>query len=62
MAIPRRSAEQGEAIPARTTLLALVQQLGRRGGRSEEQVVAAALELVRSGRVVLTGNFAGAAL
>lgn len=61
MATPTRPTEQRESIPARTTLLALVQQLGRRGGRSEDQVVAAALELVRSGRVVLTGNFAGAA-
>jgi hypothetical protein len=47
--------------PRRTTLLALVQRL-ERAGLSEDQVVAAALRLVRGGRVVLTGNFAGCSL
>ncbi len=44
-----------------TTLLALVQRLGREG-LSEEEVVARARELVNSGRAVLTGNFRGCRL
>ncbi|MCZ6782588.1 MAG: hypothetical protein O7G30_04675 [Proteobacteria bacterium] len=49
-------------IPARSTLLALVQLLERRLGLSEDQVVTAAMRLVDTGRVVLTGNFAGCRL
>jgi hypothetical protein len=51
-----------EALPRRSTLLALVQLLQNRFGLPEDQVVAVAAELVNSGRVVLSGNFAGQTL
>jgi hypothetical protein len=44
-----------------STLLALVQSLSDRSD-SPEAVVEAAIELVNSGRVVLTGNFKGCRL
>jgi hypothetical protein len=47
--------------PVYTTLLALVQSL-QDDGRSEDDVVETALQLVNSGRVVLTGNFKGCRL
>jgi len=47
--------------PVYSTLLALVQSL-QDEHRSEEEVVDTALELVNSGRVVLTGNFKGCRL
>jgi hypothetical protein len=47
--------------PVYSTLLALVQSL-QDENRSEEEVVETALELVNSGRVVLTGNFKGCRL
>jgi hypothetical protein len=59
-----RDGEQGErfeAIPERTTLLALVQRLDG-SGLAEDAVVSLALWLVRTGRVTLTGSFAGASL
>ena len=44
--------------PAHSTLLSLAQPLQDEVG-SEEEVIETALELVNSGRVVLTGNFRG---
>ena len=44
--------------PARSTMLALVQSLLDKTG-SEASTVRSAAGLVNSGRVVLTGNFAG---
>ena len=56
------TAQWPDDIPERSTLLGLVQLLERRLGLSEDQVVTAAMRLVDSGRVVLTGNFAGCRL
>ena len=47
--------------PVYSTLLGLVQSL-QDEARSEQEVVDSALELVNSGRVVLTGNFSGCRL
>jgi hypothetical protein len=47
------------AISRRSTLLDLVLQLQRDLTLSDEEVVGRAVRLVNSGRVVLTGNFAG---
>ncbi len=47
------------AISRRSTLLDLVQQLQRDLTVSDDEVVERAMHLVNSGRVVLTGNFAG---
>ena len=47
--------------PIYSTLLGLVQSLQDEAG-SEDEVVEIALELVNSGRVVLTGNFRGCRL
>ena len=47
--------------PRRSTLLALVQSLWDEMD-SEQEVAAAALELVNEGRVILTGNFRGCRL
>jgi hypothetical protein len=62
----RRSYTQGKysplrrrAISRRSTLLDLVLQLQRDLTLSDEEVVGRATRLVNSGRVVLTGNFAG---
>ena len=50
---------QRRAISRRSTLLDLVLQLQRDLTLSDEEVVGRAVRLVNSGRVVLTGNFAG---
>jgi hypothetical protein len=47
------------SLPSHSTLLNLVQVLQRRLGLGEDEVVALALRLINSGRVQLTGNFAG---
>jgi hypothetical protein len=48
-----------DGIPARSTLLSLVLQLQRNLTLSEDEVIRRAMRLVNSGRVVLTGSFAG---
>jgi hypothetical protein len=50
-----------QSAPRFSTLLALVQSLQDEAG-SEDDVVETAASLVNSGRVVLTGNFAGCRL
>jgi len=47
--------------PRRSTLLELVSSLAQQG-TSEQEIVAIALDLVESGRVVLIGNFRGASI
>jgi len=49
-------------VPTRCTLLALVQTLSSTCQLDEDEVVLQARSLVNSGRVVLTGNFAGTKL
>ncbi len=51
---------RGKAPVEYSTLLSLVQSLLE--GRSEEEVVRTATDLVARGRVVLTGNFRGSTL
>jgi hypothetical protein len=53
--------ESPTETPHRTTLLALVQSLWDESD-CEAEVVETATDLVCSGRVVLTGNFAGCPL
>jgi hypothetical protein len=50
---------QRDAIPTRSTLLSLILLLQRNLTLSDDAVVERAAHLVNSGRVVLTGNFAG---
>ena len=50
-----------DPAPVYSTLLSLVQSL-QDDGRSEDDAVETALQLVNSGRVVLTGNFKGCRL
>jgi len=63
----RRETERGatrvaaEQRPVHTTMLALVQSLTHES-RSEDEIVAMALDLVNTGRVVLTGSFRGCRL
>jgi hypothetical protein len=52
---------QTESVPRFSTLLALVQSLQDETD-SEDDVVETAANFVNSGRVVLTGNFAGCRL
>jgi hypothetical protein len=52
------SREHPEQAPRRTTLLELVQSFTRQE-TPDAEVVATVLELVESGRVILTGNFRG---
>jgi hypothetical protein len=57
------SSHPGElSVPTRCTLLALVQTLSNTCQLNEDEVVRQARSLVTSGRVVLTGNFAGTKL
>jgi hypothetical protein len=56
-----RTGCQTESAPRFSTLLALVQSL-QDVADSEDDVVETAASLVNSGRVVLTGNFAGCRL
>jgi len=51
----------GEELPRCSTMLGLIQLLEDRFGLSEDEVVETVPSLVNSGRVILTGNFAGAA-
>jgi hypothetical protein len=55
----RDDTETNASPTQHTTLLSLVWTLGREEA-SEAQVVTRAASLVNTGRVVLTGNFAGA--
>ena len=58
-ALDREESRGLKGLPSCSTLLALVQHLEDRLGFSEQQVVELVPRLVDSGRVVLTGNFAG---
>jgi hypothetical protein len=57
----RAAPAPGSGRSVRTTMLELVQSLAREG-RSEDEIVAAVLELVDSGQVILLGNFRGTPL
>lgn len=47
--------------PRETTLLDLIQEIQQSAPCSEQAIVAIALYMIRSGRVVLSGNYRGAA-
>jgi hypothetical protein len=51
-----------DRIPRASTLLALVQQLGRETDLSESELIETTAQLVNNGRVRLTGNFRGCTL